>query len=32
MIENGGAANIHLTEAEIVEIDRKLDDFIGPVQ
>lgn len=32
MIEKGGAANIRLTEAEIVEIDRKLDDFIGPVQ
>ncbi|MEY8404857.1 aldo/keto reductase, partial [Oscillospiraceae bacterium 44-34] len=27
MIENGGAAEVHLTEGEIAEIDRALDDF-----
>ena len=29
MIENGGAAEIHLTAAEIDEIDRALDAFSG---
>ena len=27
MIENGGAAEVHLTEGEIAEIDRALDDL-----
>lgn len=29
MIENGGAAEVHLTAAEIAEIDRALDAFSG---